>query len=551
MKRFFNNFKIRNPQSEIRNSFSLLFFKFAIRNPQSEIRNFFFSFAILCGGLLTTLNAQTPEWVYQHESPYPIAIAVDSFGNTYTTGCISRNDTNGFGVIALDSGGNFRWLFFNDTLADWAYGNDIIFNSGWIYIGGYVQFANGNEDLVVACIDTAGQVQWIYRDTISREANAIAVSQARSIYVAGFTRISSLDIIVLKLDSLGNEVWRYVYDGPAGSYDKANSIVIDADENIYVGGYSTGFGTNTDFTIIKLDSAGQEQWVYRYDGPASYRDEPEALVLDSLGNLYITGWSWGIDWDFCVVKIDTAGQEKWVYRYNGQANSGDLVYDMVLDDSGNVYVCGSSMDTDTIDLFTIIKVDSSGQEKWCYKTSGPSGRGGIANSLVLDGLSGIYAGGFFRNISFRPQIAVVKLQASGDTLWTYIYPHIPPSPWGDVVHDVVADINGNVYVAGRICVSPWNDDIVVMKFASGQGKVKEVVGNEVVVKNHRATISKGGIEFLPQEDCGIKVYDVMGRLVVNRILRSGKKEIIKLQPGVYFLRVEGEKERGIRKVIIL
>lgn len=162
----------------------------------------------------------------------------------------------------------------------------------------------------------------------------IGVSSSHNIYVAGMRYGQAADIKVIKLDSLGNLCWRYVYDGPAGSYDEGVDIAIDRNENIYVGGYSTGFGTSTDFTIIKLDSAGQEQWVYRYDGPASYRDEPEVLAL---GNLYITGWSWGIEWDFYVVKIDTSGQEKWVYRYNGQANGMDHSRDLVVDDSGNVY----------------------------------------------------------------------------------------------------------------------------------------------------------------------------------------------------------------------
>ncbi|MEO0161800.1 MAG: SBBP repeat-containing protein, partial [candidate division WOR-3 bacterium] len=458
--------------------------------------------------LLTSpfLFSQTPEWVYQYVNPnfseVPYAIVADSFGNSYTTGYVGLGNNGGVGIIKLDNQGNEKWFYWND-LGTAIIGRSIKVYNDKVYVGGYMD-SLGYERIVVISIDTLGNERWIYKDTLyNSEGYAIMISQSHHIYVAGIKYPSPPDWVVLKLDSLGNLCWRYVYDGPAGSYDEASSIVIDGNENIYVGGYSTGLGTSTDFTIIKLDSAGREQWVYRYDGPASYRDEPKALALDSLGNLYITGWSWGIDWDFCVVKIDTSGQERWVYRYNGMANTGDLVYDMVLDDSGSVYVCGSSMDTDTIGLFTIIKVDSSGQERWCYKTSGSSGRGGIANSLVVDGLGGIYAGGFFRNISFRPQIAVVKLNTSGDTLWRYIHPHIPPSPWADVVHDVVVDINGNVYVAGRICVSAWNDDIVVMKFAAPQGEVKEVVDNETIKSSFGATIFKGGIEFIPQEDCGL------------------------------------------------
>jgi len=41
------------------------------------------------------------------------------------------------------------------------------------------------------------------------------------------------------------------------------------------------------------------------------------------------------------------------------------------------------------------------------------------------------------------------------------------------------------------------------------------------------------------------------RMVINQILYRGKKEHIKLQPGVYFLRFEAGKDEAIQKVIIL
>jgi hypothetical protein len=504
--------------------------------------------------------AQTPEWVYQYVKPktdIPFAITVDSFGNTYTTGYLTSQDTtgghiSGICVIKLDTFGQGQWIYFNDTLARLAEGEDIVFKFNKVYVAGYAQFLGGNKDLIVLCVDTLGHTEWIHRDTGALEGNAVAVAPSRMIYTAGFiyTPNSLLDIIVKKLDSLGNEVWRYVYDGPAGSYDKATSIVVDRNENIYVGGYSTGSGTAEDFTVLKLDSAGHLVWEYRYDGPANYRDEPQAMALDTFGNIYIAGWSWGVDWDFCVVKIDSSGQEEWVYRYNGLANVGDLLYDLVVDDSGNVYIGGVSQD-DTVDLFTVIKVDSIGQERWVYLSRG-WGKGAGASAIVLDGLGNIYAGGGFTNYHInRSQVVVVKLNCAGESLWIYVYPHQPTPPWTDVSRDITADIYGNVYLACQINVSSWNDDIVVMKFASSQGVVKEVMKNEIRDKKEGATIFKGGIDFLPDEDCGLKVYDVSGRVLVDRILQSGKRESIRLLSGVYFIVIEGKNGKRVKKVIVL
>jgi len=491
--------------------------------------------------------AQTPEWVYQHESPYPNAITVDSAGNTYTTGCIARNDTGGVGIIALNPAGVLKWFYFRDfgSGGTGEIGKDIVIKFHKIYLTG----GTGMRQLVIVSVDTTGQELWLYVDTFAAEGRAIAVSSSHYIYVCGIKYPAPSDWAVIKLDSLGNECWRYVYDGPAGSYDEATSIIVDRNENIYVGGYSTGFGTAEDFTVLKLDSAGHLVWKYRYDGPANDWDEPNAMALDTFGNIYIAGWSWGVGWDFCVVKIDSSGQEEWVYRYNGLANVEDLLYDLVVDDSGNVYLSGVSTN-DTLQLFTLIKVDSGGNERWCFIDAGPPGyKGGIAHRIGVDGLGGIYGAGFLRNMWDIAQIAVVKLNSSGELAWWYIYPHNPPSPWLDVTHDMVVDVYGNVYLAGRICVSSWNDDIVVMKFASSQGVVKEVMKNEIRKKNKNATIFKGGIEFLPDEDCGVKVYDVSGRMKVEKTFQRGKKEYIPLQPGVYFLRFEG-KNRTVKKVVI-
>src|SRR4030042_858395 len=269
------------------------------------------------------------QYVNPQSSEYPSSITTDSIGNTYTAGCIFVGSRRGLGIIQLNGTGVNEWFYFNDTLGVGEIGCDITFAFNKIFLTG----GTGNNVLVVLCVDTVGQELWLFGDTLAVEGRAIGVSSSQHIYVAGIKYPAPPDWVVLKLESLGNECWRYVYDGPAGSYDEAVDITIDKNENIYVGGYSTGFGTSTDFTVIKLDSAGNEQWVYRYDGPANYRDELKAISIDTLSNIYITGWSWGIGWDFCVVKIDTAGQERWLYRYNGQASVGDLVYDLTIDDS--------------------------------------------------------------------------------------------------------------------------------------------------------------------------------------------------------------------------
>ena len=511
------------------------------------MRRFGFIFLLF----IVLASAQTPEWVYQYENPerseWPTTVVVDGIGNSYTTGLISNADTSGIGIIKLDSAGLIDWFYFNDTFGGGA-GYDMVYAFGDLYLAG----VTGDGRMIVICVDTLGQELWCWFDTVfSSEGNAIAISPGHNVYVAGIKYPSPSDWVVIKLDSLGQECWRYEYDGPGGSYDEANSIVIDGEENVYVGGYSTGVGTGTDFTVIKLDSSGTEQWVYWYDGPGNYKDEITDIAMDSVGYVYALGWSWSqSDIDFCLVKIDSSGQQRWVYRYNGLGDGDDYAYRFVVDDTGNVYVCGKSWG-DSVSLFTVIKVDSLGQEEWCYHSVGPWDKGGGANCLTLDGSGAIYIAGGFTNLSGRGQIALVKLNYAGDSLWTYVYPHQPGSSWGsDVSRDIVADISGNIYLAGKICVSNWDDDIVVMKFSGSQGVSGEVRKGDLSDYLY-STIFQGGLSFLPSEDGEIRVYDVSGKVVIRDYFKQNRKVFYPLSAGVYFVWLYTDKETRVEKVVLI
>ena len=80
------------------------------------------------------------------------------------------------------------------------------------------------------------------------------------------------DYITLKCDSSGNIKWIRTFNGPANETDQANDIELDEEGNVYVTGGSKGIGTDFDFTTIKYDSSGNEQWVVRYNGPAFKSD---------------------------------------------------------------------------------------------------------------------------------------------------------------------------------------------------------------------------------------------------------------------------------------
>jgi len=92
------------------------------------------------------------------------------------------------------------------------------------------------------------------------------------------------------------EAWVARYAGPNNGHDIANAIAVDSLGNVYVTGSSyvgPGRGSNYDYAMIKYDSAGQQQWVAPYNRSGNADDEARAIAVDTLGNVYVTGSSAG------------------------------------------------------------------------------------------------------------------------------------------------------------------------------------------------------------------------------------------------------------------
>jgi hypothetical protein len=140
------------------------------------------------------------------------------------------------------------------------------------------------------------------------------------------------------------EEWVARYNGPANGSDYANALAVDSSGSVYVTGSSDGEGSNADYATVKYDRAGNEEWVARYNGPGNNGDVARALAVDSSGNVYVTGGSTGEGGytDYATVKYDSAGNEEWIARYNGPANGSDYAQALAVDSSGNVYVTGGS-----------------------------------------------------------------------------------------------------------------------------------------------------------------------------------------------------------------
>ena len=103
----------------------------------------------------------------------------------------------------------------------------------------------------------------------------------------------------------------------------------------------------TEFPNTKnlLDIFGEQDLEKDYKEALSGQVAPVLdIAVDDSGNVYVTGSSDGAssdNQDFATIKYNSAGVQQWLVRYDG-GGGGDDAYAMFLDESGSLYVTGES-----------------------------------------------------------------------------------------------------------------------------------------------------------------------------------------------------------------
>ncbi|MCW3071840.1 MAG: hypothetical protein JWO44_1730 [Bacteroidetes bacterium] len=235
-----------------------------------------------------------------------------------------------------------------------------------VYVAGYTfQSASADFDFITLKYDAAGTQLWASQyngpDNNYDEAHAITIDASGNVYVTGYTQtavLTNYDYATVKYNSAGVQQWAKTYNGTGNDYDRANAITIDAAKNVYITGKSIGVSPAAeDIVTIKYDSTGVQKWLTRYNGPSHGYDEGKALALDVAGNVYVTGYSYtsGLNNDFTTIKYDTAGVQQWITKYNGTGNNADQAVAIAVDNIGNIYIAGMSKGAGTNEDFETIK----------------------------------------------------------------------------------------------------------------------------------------------------------------------------------------------------
>lgn len=294
---------------------------------------------------------------------------------------------------------------------------------------------------------------------------AIASDKAGNLYVTGYTTtlIGGCDMILKKYNASGVEQWTRTYNGPGNNDDKAWGIVVDRNDNIIITGYSTGVGSGKDFTTIKYNSSGSLLWVSRYNEPGNGDDRAFGIVVDRIGNVYVTGYIARIGTDVYTIKYNSSGVYVWGQLINGTANGDDGAFGIVVDSIGNnIFICGNLNNDTTGSDFMIANYDSTGNRRWLRSLTGQGESEDKAWGIVVDGDEHIIATGYGSDSANGTDFLTARYDFSGTMLWTARYNGTGETD--DKAFGIVVDSEGNSFVSGYSTGANTGTDFMTIKY---------------------------------------------------------------------------------------
>lgn len=343
---------------------------------------------------------------------------------------------------------------------------------GTAIVTGYVSAdEEGARDGWMAHYDSAGRGTWEVLlagpGGANDEIRAVVTDGAGNVFASGYTsgpEGERLNAWVARYDPAGESVWTESFNGPDSLNDVFNTVVLDADGNVILGGYSQSATTGNDVFLRKLAADGSVLWSRVFAGPNGGTDLIWSLDVSPAGHIYAAGYQEGPEGEgrnSWLAKYDADGNEIWSRSFNGPQSNDDHLIGITVLGEDDVVVSGYEELNDVPWQAVVRRYDALGMTLWTDRYLGGSGEGahgfGVATdpdgSLVVTG--GEILGGV-RHVLVR------KYDTDGGELWTSIIPGGAAGP--DYGREVAIGAAGEVWLAGSLDRGVDARDIWVGRF---------------------------------------------------------------------------------------
>jgi len=269
--------------------------------------------------------------------------------------------------------------------------------------------------------------------------------------------IGNTDFYLLKIDSAGKYLWQNTFGGI--NIENAFSVNQTKDSGFVICGYTNSFGAGDyDAYLVKTNSSGILQWEKTFGG--SNWDFSYWAEQTNDGGYIIAGetFSYGNNSQAYLLKTNSNGDTLWTKQFGG--TDDDASYEVHQTADNGFILAGYTRTIAGDSDFYLVKTDSVGTKKW-EKTFGTSNND-ICNSVALCSDGGFLLGGF-TTIGTEQKIYFIKTNSDASLFTSKID---TPVTGSRIINRIRENKEGDYYIIGwadignsfqkEIFFSKWN-----------------------------------------------------------------------------------------------
>jgi hypothetical protein len=391
---------------------------------------------------------------------------------------------------------------------------------------------------------------------------------------------NQMGIMLIKYDAGFAPVWsKTFYDGE--NYLWGSDIYPTPDGGFLIAGRTwlyhpdTGAFIDAQILVIRTDSSGEELWRRTYGSPNLW-ERVSGIASTDDGGFLLAGrsqqpWSAG-DFQAMILKINHLGHQQWE-RKIGLGNRLEVFSGIIRTMDGNYALVGQIAKRST-DGFSIlygrqwlVKVSPTGMVLWEQLYPEASSGTWFQDLVELDDGSIVAAGAHKGQLPGSSQAGfILKTTAEGETVWSHTYDRNPNHI--DLFYSINTTLDGGFVLTGFGRDSAGSSqDAWILKVDSLGCREPCITPTAV---QEPLPVQYEGFQLWPNPTQGplwaqwaqplpagrhrLLVYDAAGRLVRQATLAPGattvEQDLSELPAGVYFIVWEAQEQgRVVRRVV--
>ncbi|MDQ3076036.1 MAG: Ig-like domain-containing protein [bacterium] len=253
---------------------------------------------------------------------------------------------------------------------------------------------------------------------------------------------------LVRLNSNGTEDTAFYTNLGTGFNRNVNSLVLQSDGDILVGGLFDDMNSNSRASLVRLNSDGTEDTAFYTNLGTGFNSAVQDIALQSDGDILVAGDYTSVNSNTrnYLMRLNSDGTEDTAFYTNLGTGFNASIYDVAIQSDGDILVVGDYTEFNGNSRNKLVRLNSDGTEDTALYTNLGTGFNASIYDVAIQSDGDILVGGDYSELNGNTRNRLVRLNSNG-TEDTAFYTNLGTG-FNRPVYSFALQTDGDIIVGG-------------------------------------------------------------------------------------------------------